>query len=217
MIFLLVIFFLALIVSLFFVSWRVAIWAFAIESVVAGIILMKGEGLDSWAARIQILDLAVFRAFVIPMSLIGVLQKFKTQDEFNTIPANFIIWTMALTLLIVSFTFGLTIFPTELQHALHLGIATSAILMGLFILSNQSSPIGQIVGLLTFESGIILSETLASHHEQWAIQLGLSAIFLWSMRVAWNFLQYFSKLEDSSLEVLTSLPNELPNEEKDVL
>ena len=221
MIFLLIIFCLAVVVSLFFVSWRIAIWAIAVEALMTGFILIRFEDLDSWAVRIQILDLLLFRSLIIPIYLIGVLQKFQmptqingqTNDEFNTIPPNFIIWTMALALWIGSFTLGHSIFPSELQSALHFGTAIATILIGLFILSNQSSPVGQIIGLLTFESGIILSELMPSHHEQWPIQLGLSVIFLWSVRLSWKFLQYFSSLENSSFEV----PELLMDEEKDVL
>ncbi|MGK5088155.1 hypothetical protein WDW86_11405 [Bdellovibrionota bacterium FG-2] len=213
MIYLLTGYVLALITPLFMASWRIAIWAFAVQSLVTALLLVRGEEFDSWTTRMQALDLIVFRSLIIPFCLISILKKFRTQREFDTIPANFVVWTMALALLIAGFWFGQTIFQTDFQSAIRLGTATAGCLTGLFVLANQSSPIGQVIGLLTLEAGIILTETLATHHERLLIQFGLSAIFIWSIWTIVTFFRHFSKLEVSVLES----PQALQQEEKDVL
>lgn len=199
MIYLMVGYVLALVIPLFISSWRIAIWAFAAESLVTGLILIRGEGLDSWAARIQALDLILFRSLVVPFCLIGVLKKLKGRREFDTIPANLVVWTIALGLLVASYWFGQTGFPTDFQNAVHLGTAAAGAITGLFILSNQSSPVGQIIGLLALEAGAVLLEALAAHRERGLIQFGLSAVFIWSIGLVWSFLRHFSEPQGEGL------------------
>ncbi|MBI3556449.1 MAG: hypothetical protein HY074_09320, partial [Deltaproteobacteria bacterium] len=144
---------------------------------------------------VQALDLILFRALAVPLILISILKKLRAEREFDTVPANFVIWTMALAVLIASYWFGQKTFPSDLQSSIHIGTAAAGVLTGIFILANQSSTVGQLIGLLTMESGIVLTEVFAAGREQWFIQLGISLVFVWTVGLIWEFLHHFSELE----------------------
>jgi len=186
---------LALLVSLFFASWRVAFWALAAEFFIAGLILLRGETIESWSIRIQMFDLLILRAIVVPLLLIGALKKLKLAREFDTVPANLVIWLFALVLMIGSYWLGKKLFPNDLREAFHIGTSVSGVLLGLFILSNQNRILGQVIGLLTFEAGILLTEVMGHHNELWELQVGLTLIFLWTILLFFEFLNKFSKVD----------------------
>lgn len=203
---------LALLLSLLVSSWRMAIWALATESLLSGLVLLRAEGLGTWSTRIQFADLVVVRSVVAPWVLMSALKKLKIPSEFDTIPANFIIWIFAAVLFISSFWFGQVFYPSDFSSAGYLGTAVFGVLIGLFVLSNQKWIHGQIIGLLTLEAGIVLSEILTPHHEAWEIQIGLTAVFAWMVALFLRFLSHFS----------VPIPQEeggatCPPEEKDVL
>ncbi len=199
---------LSLLGSLFISSWQVAFFAVALESLLGGFILIHTDGLETWSARIQACDLIFVRALIVPFFLIGLLKKFKFNSNYNTVPANFVIWTFAIVLLISSFWFSQFLLPSDSQSAGFVGTAVSGVLTGIFILANQTSVVGQIIGLLTLEAGIALSEIVNSHQQEWIIQLGLGLVFIWMTLVFWRFLKHFSALETNQSEKLSLLLEE---------
>lgn len=225
---------LSLLGSLFIASWQVAVFAVAMESLLAGLILIRTEGLETWSARIQVCDLIIVRALIVPLLLVGMLKKIKPVLEYSTVPANFVIWIFATLLFIASFWFGQVLYPSDFQSAGYLGTAVAGVLTGIFVLANQISFTGQIVGVLTLEASIALNEIVANHHPSLEIQIGLSLIFIWLFFTFRRFLGHFleiSRLEaiptpliENSKEPPQGMPKELPQElpkklyeEKDVL
>jgi hypothetical protein len=202
----------SLLSSLFIASWQIAFFAVALEFLLGGFILIRMDGLETWTARIQACDLIFLRALIAPAFLMGLMKKSKFISNYNTVPANFVIWTFAVVLLIASFWFGQILFPSDFQSAGYLGTAIAGALIGIFVLANQTSVIGQIVGILTLEASIVLSEIVNSHHQIWGLQMGLSLVFIWMILVIWRFLKHFSALETAQPEGLSQLL-----EEKEVL
>lgn len=86
------------------------------------------------------------------------------------------------------------------SEALQVGVAASAILIGLLVLANQHHPLGQIVGLLTFEGGLTLVELLSPHAMPLPVYAMVSLVFVAFVLTSG---QYLTKLvaiteEDSS-------------------
>jgi hydrogenase-4 membrane subunit HyfE len=202
----------ALLISLFISSWRLAFLAVAGESLLTGLILIKTNGFESWPTRIQVCDLIFVRAVIVPLFLMSLLKKIKSEIDYDIIPANFVIWIFAIMLLIVSFWFGQILSPYEVKISGYIGLPIAGALIGIFILANQISIIGQILGILTLEASIVLTEVISNHHQTWGLQLGLSFVFIWMILIFWSFLKHFSVTEGLHVETVSSLL-----EEKDVL
>src|SRR4051794_36561558 len=94
---------LSLLGSLFIASWQIAFLAVALEFLLGGLILIRMDGLETWAARIQACDLIFLRGLIVPAFLMGLMRKSKFISNYNTVPANFVIWIFAAVLLITSF------------------------------------------------------------------------------------------------------------------
>ena len=200
----------AVIVSLFVSSWPVAVANLAVQFFLAGIIAVRLEGLHSWSTRIQAIDLILVRTFFVSYFLIRLSRRGRTGRGFEPIPQNLVVWLMALALGITGFWFGQVIFPTDELSALHLGTISVAVLAGFFILAHQSSALGQFLGFLTMEAGLVLSESLSGNHQQQEIQLGLAMIYLCSIAVAGKITRDLSTAKSKKIGIS-------PEPEEDVL
>ncbi len=203
-------FLLALVMLLFFCSARTAIWAIGAQFLIAGLLVLRldersdihTQSFESWATRIQLLDLLFVRSLLLPLLFVRLLKKLKNGGSsrgLSTIPANFVVWLCAVVLIIASYWFGQRIFPEDFQSSFQIGTTVAGVLIGFFILSAQSAPLGQIIGLLTLEAGIVLAEVLGRHEMPWFLQLGASVVFVWSLSLFATFLSRFSELEDPRL------------------
>jgi hydrogenase-4 membrane subunit HyfE len=75
--------------------------------------------------------------------------------------------------------FGNRMSPNNLTVAMHVGTAAGSIVIGLLVLANQNHPLGQIIGLFTFDGGITLVELLAPHGAlPVSVSAGVSLAFL---------------------------------------
>lgn len=91
-------------------------------------------------------------------------------------------------------------------------IAIGGVVIGIFVLASQTSILGQIIGFLILESGIVFNEIVNHHHLTWEIQLGLSLIYLWTALVLVKFFKQFSSVNSTPSEELSQ-----SLEEKEVL
>jgi hydrogenase-4 membrane subunit HyfE len=55
------------------------------------------------------------------------------------------------------------------------------VLLGLYVLSIQTRPLGQVIGALIIENGVVLLELLLNHHVALPVELALSGVFLGSI------------------------------------
>ncbi len=193
--FLLAIYLTVLLASIFVSSWRLAFVALATQFFISGILLFQEEGTISLVSQIQLIDLFFVRSILLPFIFIRLIRKLKIKSEFDVIPPNFVVWTIAIILILTSYWCGQTIFPVNFQSTALLGTAISGVLIGLFILANQNNILGQIIGILTFEAGIVLMEVFNHHQENLIIQLGILSVFIWSVVRLWIFLKEFHELD----------------------
>ena len=212
MIYLLVGYLIAIVFSLFIASWRIAVWALALEALITGLLLIRGAPLEAWSARVQVVDIFLMRSLLLPLGLFWFFKKLRIGRDFDIVPPNFVVWTAALALVIGSFWFGQRVFPTDLQSAVHVGTSVAGVLAGFFILANQTTPAGQLIGLLTLEGGILLIEVFSAHTHELPVQLGITIVFAWTLGLLWRFFKQFA-----ALAALTASSTNLRSEEKEVL
>jgi hydrogenase-4 membrane subunit HyfE len=103
--------------------------------------------------------------------------EFKGPD-FSLIGKNLFQWASAAILLAVGFMLGNKLAPDDPSEALQVGTAAGCILIGMLILSNQTNRLGQVVGLLTIESGMALTELLSPHAMPFAVSVGVNALYV---------------------------------------
>ena len=107
--------------------------------------------------------------------------------EFELVPSNLVFWGIAVVIVAAALWFGAQIPPFDPVPSLHLGVALSMVLLGLYVLSLQTRPLGQVVGALTIENGVVLLELLLTHHVAVPVELALAGVFLGSI-LAFGFL-----------------------------
>jgi hydrogenase-4 membrane subunit HyfE len=130
--------------------------------------------------------------------LIATIRQFRPESQFDLIPANLMLWIIAVTLILMGYWLGRTTAPEDLIETFHIGTVAATILMGLLILSSNEAPLGQMIGVLTLESGILLADTLLKSTQPPIIEVGLASVFLASVFLFAHFLRRLSTLESLS-------------------
>ncbi len=189
----LLIFMVVLLTPLVTATWRLSVWGLAFQG---GLLAWMAVGrlhelsLDS---AIALGDLGLLRGLVAPLILYLVLTRLGTPERVESIPANLLSWTMAGGLVLVAFRFaqqsGLA---GEGLGATHLAVATTALLLGFFILATRREPLSQIFGLLRIENAIALFELASAHEPPAPVRLALSGIYLATVLTFVSFLVRFS-------------------------
>ena len=164
----------AVLLPVLFHSWRVAVLALGVQGFLLALILTTGHESFSWAVAFEFASLLLIRAVFIPWYLHHRMRGCDTTRAFSLISKNLLQWILAFGLLAIAFLFGRKMSPDDPHEALHIGTAAASILIGLQILANQNHPLGQIIGLLTFEGGVTLVELLSPHAMPFPVSVGVS-------------------------------------------
>lgn len=170
----------ALLLPLFLASWRTSLVGLSLQGLLAGAIAYRlhpnPSTLGEW---LQMADLVVVRGLFAPLVLHAVLIKQGAERRNDVIPPNLLSWTLAVTLVLVSFRFAgrLDVAPGEQQTLV--AVAGSGVMLGLLVLASQSTPFSQMMGALRIENAIVLLELGGEHHaSQLPIQIGLIVVFV---------------------------------------
>ena len=181
MTYLLFAYFLALTLPLFIRSWRAALIGLRIQAIAMALILWQHGDHLAVTPLITLFDLIVFRTFFAPWYLRKMATERGISANFDLIPANLFVWTIAAILIMTAFGFSATVAGEYSRSITHLGVACSAVLLAFLILATQRAPLGQAIAALTLEHGIALFELHAHHHVEWVAQLGLALVYLLSV------------------------------------
>lgn len=197
MIFYLTGFMVAIFFPLFVSSWRVAFLGLALQGLCIALVSL-GHGIAfETTSLLQMMDLVCLRFIAVPVVFLVIVRKIRHKPEFDLIPANLVTWILAIGLLIMALSLGHRLYPEDLVLTFHTGAVASAFLAGLFILSVQGEPLGQMIGLLYFESGLTLFENFG-HREPWFIQMSISLLFLWLLILMGRFVHKFAHTESET-------------------
>lgn len=189
MINLLMVYLCALAFPLLFSSWRVALLGLSAQGIILGVILHGGHGSVSGSEALEYLNFWIVRTCLVPFILFRQMRRAAPLSNFFLIPPNFVQWMVTGSLIAMSYMFGERLSPNNDVEAVHIGTATASILVGMLILSNQTQPIGQVIGLLTIEQGFALVELLSQHPMPVAGHIGVSLIFLLLLLVCGYFVR----------------------------
>lgn len=168
----------AFFLPLLFHSWRVAVLGLGAQGCLLGLILAEHHHPWTWGLLCEYASLFLIRGGFVPWFLFRSMRGYDTPSNFSLVSKNLVQWVLAFMLVVVAFVFGSKLAPDDSLEAFQVGTAAGAILIGLLVLSNQTHPLGQIVGLLTFEGGVTLVELLSPHAMPLPVYLGVSLVFV---------------------------------------
>lgn len=172
---------LTLTVPLLFGSWRMAVGGLGAQAVV--IALLFGRHLHgpspgvSAGAAVLLLDVVVVRGLLLPWLLWRTRAGAPTR--LDVLPGNLLHWGIAALLATLAASFAARVVPAgAVTEAVHVGTSAAQVLLGLFVLCCHRSALGQAIGALTVENGVLLFEAGARAHLPAPAQAGVSAVFL---------------------------------------
>lgn len=168
----------AFFVPLLFHSWRVAVLGLGVQGFLLGLILAEHHHPWSGALLFEYANLFVIHGVFVPWVLFRSMRGHDTPANFTLISKNLVQWTLAFLLVTLAFVFADKLTPEDSPETLQIGTATGAILIGMLVLANQHHPLGQTVGLLTFEGGVTLVELLSPHAMPFPVYVGVSLVFV---------------------------------------
>lgn len=168
----------AFFLPLLFHSWRVAVLGLGVQGFLLGLILAAHHQPWSFTLLFEYANLFLVHGVFVPWMLFRAMRGHATPSDFSLISKNLVQWVLAFLLVTLAFIFGDRLTPEDSVEALQVGSAAGAILIGLLVLSNQTHPMGQVVGLLTFHGGVTLVELLSPHAMPLPVYFGISLVFV---------------------------------------
>ncbi len=190
----------AFFLPILFHSWRVAVIGLGAQGLLHALILACGHEWDG-QAYFEFFSLVIIRAWFVPWYVLRQMRGHDTASDFALIPKNLAQWLLAFALLAAAFVFGHKMSPEDPVEALQVGTAAGAILISLLVLANQHHPMGQVVGLLTFEGGITLVELLSPHAMPFPVSVGVSLVTISLVLICGHFLKQMLTLSPDSENV----------------
>lgn len=185
---LLIAFVAVLLVPLFVASWRLSLSGLAVQGLImAWISYQSDPTLDTLDAWISLVDLLLVRALVAPLALYSVLRAQRAPARNDVLAPNLMSWTLAIVLVLLAFRFADTLEPSAGPEHAFVAVATAGLLLGLLVLSSQTGPFSQMIGVLRIENAIALFELSGTHHPddagmriaQTLLLIGTILLFRW--------------------------------------
>lgn len=172
-----------IIAPLFARTWRLMVSLLGLQGLLLGLIAYRNLAAhaDDIAVWVMIADLVLLRGLFVPVFLRRMIAGRVRTDELELIPSNLVFWGLAVIVVITALWLGFEIPPVDTEQSLHLGVALTAVFLGLFVLALQNRPLGQLIAAITIENGVVLLELLLKHHVALPVELALSGVFLLSI------------------------------------
>jgi hydrogenase-4 membrane subunit HyfE len=180
---LLIAFVITLLLPLFVGTWRTSLLGLAVQgALMASIAFRQHGGHLSLELGLSMFDLVVLRAIGLPLALYLVLRAQGVPARNDVIAPNLFSWAMAIALVVVAFRTTDVLVPKEGDEQWLVAAASSALLLGLFVLSTARGTVSQVIGLMRIENAIALFELGSGpDHEPLAIRLGQTLVLLVSI------------------------------------
>lgn len=165
---------------LFVATWRTSLFGLACQGFLMAAIAHRLEpSLHTPAAWLSLFDLALVRGVAAPLALYTVLAARNAPARNDIIPPNLLSWTLALAMVLGSFSFSERLVPEGGDQRTLVAVAASGLMLGFLVLSTRARPFSQMVGALRIENAIALLELGGARHEQpLGVQIGLTLVLL---------------------------------------
>lgn len=169
-----------LIVPLFMATWRTSLLGLGgqglLMAMVAWHLHPSPHGVSEW---LTLLDLGLVRGVLAPLALYTVLAARQAPARNDVIPPNLLSWTLALSMVLLSFTFAEHLVPEAGDGRTLVAVSVTGVLFGFLVLSTQSGPFSQMIGVLRLENALALLELGSGHHlAPLPVQVGLLLAFV---------------------------------------
>lgn len=167
-----------LLLPLFVATWRMSLFGLSAQGLLmAWIAYRMGPPPSTAAEWLTLVDLVVVRGLWAPFALYGVLHAQKVQRRHDVIAPNLLSWTVALGMVVASFTFSEAFVVESGQQQTLISVAVAGVLLGFLVLATQSNPFSQMIGALRIENAIALFELGgARHHPPLGLQIAQTAV-----------------------------------------
>lgn len=170
-----------LLLPLFIGTWRISLLGLSCQGfLMAWIAFHHGLHL-SLDSAVELVDLVVLRAIAGPALLYAVLLRQNAPRRNDVLAPNLLSWAMALALVLVAFRVADVLVTTEGDAQTWVGVAASALLLGLLVLGTRTGVFSQMVGALRIENAIALFELADAHHSSVGVRMGQTAVYLASI------------------------------------
>lgn len=169
-----------LLVPLFVATWRTSLLGLGCQGFLMAFIAYRLEpNLGTAEDWLALVDLAIVRGLGAPLALYTVLRARKAPSRNDVIPPNLLFWTVALGMVLVSFSFAEVLVPQPGEQRTLVAVASSGILLGFLVLATQAGPFSQMIGALRIENALALFELGGTRRESsLGVQFGLLAVFI---------------------------------------
>jgi hydrogenase-4 membrane subunit HyfE len=167
-----------ILIPLFISSWRTSLLGLACQGGLMAMLYRLEHTLHSPGDWLALLDLAVIRGLLAPLTLYGVLRARHARPRNDVIPPDLVSWTGAIAMVLVSFSFAGTLVETPGEQQTLVAVASAGLMLGFLVLATQADPLSQVIGALRVENAIALFELGGERHESHVVvQLGLISVF----------------------------------------
>jgi hydrogenase-4 membrane subunit HyfE len=169
-----------LVLPLFIATWRASLLGLGCQGILIALIAYRFEhSPNTLGAWLTLADLAVLRGMLAPLALYTVLRAQNVPARSDVIPPNFLSWTLALGIVLLAFSLAESLVPQTGEQRTLVAVAGAGVMLGFLVLSTQSSPFSQMIGVLRIENAIALLELGGTGHAQpLGLQLGLLMAFV---------------------------------------
>jgi hydrogenase-4 membrane subunit HyfE len=180
---LLIAFVITLLLPLFVGTWRTSLLGLAVQgALMASIAVRQHGGHLSLETGLSMFDLVLLRTIGLPIALYLVLRAQGAPARNDVIAPNLFSWAMALTLVVLAFRMTDVLVPKEGDEQWLVAAASSALLLGLFVLSTARGTVSQVIGLMRVENAIALFELgSGTDHEPLGVRVGQTVLLLISI------------------------------------
>jgi hydrogenase-4 component E len=182
-----------MIVPLFVATWRTSLLGLAWQGLLMALVAYQLEPRPRTPGPIIVLlDLGVLRGLVVPVVFYAVLRGRNAPTRDDLIAPNLLSWTVALGMVLSSFSFAEHFVAEQGEQRTLLAVAACGVMLGFLVLSSQAGPFSQMTGVLRLENAIALFELGGRRHEQpLGVHLGLLGVFVITVGL---FRWYLAKL-----------------------
>ncbi|MBK7830222.1 hypothetical protein [Nannocystis sp.] len=173
----------AVIAPLFARTWRVMFRMLGLQGLLLAIIAYQnlGQHGDDIAVWVLIADLVVLRGLFVPYFLHRMVAGRVRSSELELVPSNLVFWGIAVFIVITALWFGFKIPPVDTLPSLHLGVALTAVLLGLYVLTSRPGRSARSSAPSPSRTAWSCSELLLKHHVALPVELALTGVFLMSI------------------------------------
>lgn len=178
----LIAFVVVILIPLFVATWRTSLLGLVLQGALLAWLSLRHETTLSIDSAIAIFDLAIVRAVIAPTILYRAMRRQDVPSRNDVIAPNLFSWAIVVGLVVVAFRAADALVPVEGDPQMLVEVASSAFLLGLFVLAMGRGTFSQIIGVLRIENAIALFEIGApGDHDSTALRAMMTGLLLVSV------------------------------------